>query len=136
AGFIVSDQVVALRSLEAFTITKKSEECIKFSTVYFSLSVATSLTTTLLITMRILLVQRMSKETGAGSHRTFNPIMEILIESAVLYCVTLLTFVVLDVKKDVNVYYAHNIHAQMAGLAPLLIISRVAAGHSRPQDEW
>jgi len=136
AGFIISDQVVALRSLEAFTIAKKSEEFVKFSTVYFSLSVATSLTTTLLITLRILLVQRVSKQNGVNNGRTFNPIVEILIESAVLYSVTLLTFVVLDIEKNVNVYYAQNIHAQMAGLAPLLIILRVAAGHSRSQEEW
>ncbi|KAJ6590678.1 hypothetical protein DFH09DRAFT_1245111 [Mycena vulgaris] len=119
AGFIISDQVIALKSLEAFNIAKKSEEFIKFSTVYFSLSVATSLTMTLLITLRILLI---------------------FIESAVLYSTTLLMFVVLDLRKDVNIYYAQNIHAQMAGLAPLLIILliilRVAAGHSRPQDEW
>ncbi|KAJ7173011.1 hypothetical protein C8R43DRAFT_679035 [Mycena crocata] len=136
AGIIVSDQVVALRSLEAFTVAKKSAEFVKFSTIYFSLSVATSLTTTFLITVRILLVQRMSKQTGTGSHRSFNPIMEILIESAVLYSVTLLTFVVLDVKKDTSVFYAQNVHAQMAGLAPLLIFLRVAAGHSRGKEEW
>ncbi|KAJ7695400.1 hypothetical protein B0H17DRAFT_1008470 [Mycena rosella] len=136
AGFIISDQVVALRSLEAFTVAKKSEEFVKFSTVYFSLSVATSLTTTLLITLRIIFVQRMSKKNGTGTYHTFNPIMEILIESAVLYSVTLLTFVVLDIRKNTNVYYAQNIHAQMAGLAPLLIVLRVAAGHSRPKEEW
>jgi hypothetical protein len=114
AGFIVSDQVTALKSLEPFTVAKKSEQFVQLSTIYFSLSVATSLTTTFLITLRILLVQRMSKKTGTGSHRSFNPIMEILVESAVLYSVSLLTFVVLDVKKDINVYYAQNIHAQMA----------------------
>ncbi|KAJ7367648.1 hypothetical protein DFH08DRAFT_829026 [Mycena albidolilacea] len=136
AGFIVSDQVTALKSLEAFTVAKKSQQFVQLSTIYFSLSVATSLTTTFLITLRILLVQRMSKKTGTGSHRSFNPIMEILVESAVLYSVSLLTFVVLDVKKDINVYYAQNIHAQMAGLAPLLIILRVSAGKSRPQEDW
>ncbi|KAJ7479717.1 hypothetical protein FB451DRAFT_1031540, partial [Mycena latifolia] len=149
AGFMISDQVVAEQSSEAFTIAKKSADFVRHSTIYFSLSVATSLTTTFLITLRILLVQRMSKKAGTGSHRTFNPIMEILIESAALYSATLLIFVVLDVKKDTNLYYAQNIHAQMAwtlksalthrliyGLAPLLIILRVAAGHSRPQEDW
>lgn len=113
-GLIINDQVVALRSLEPYTVAKSSEEFVKFSTVYFSLSVATSLTTTLLISTRILLVQRMFRINGTGSHRTFNPVIEILVESAVLYSVTLLTFVVLDIKKDVNVYYAQNIHGQMA----------------------
>ncbi|KAJ7852673.1 hypothetical protein B0H14DRAFT_2759787 [Mycena olivaceomarginata] len=136
AGFMISDQVVAEQSSEAFTIAKKSADFVRHSTIYFSLSVATSLTTTFLITLRILLVQRMGKNAETGSHRTFNPIMEILIESAALYSATLLIFVVLDVKKDTNLYYAQNIHAQMAGLAPLLIILRVAAGLSRPQEDW
>jgi len=136
AGFMISDQVVAVQSSEAFTIAKKSADFVRHSTIYFSLSVATSLTTTFLITLRILLVQRMGKDAGTGSHRTFNPITEILIESAPLYSATLLTFVVLDVKKDTNLYYAQNIYAQMAGLAPLLIILRVAARLSRPQEDW
>ncbi|KAJ7895717.1 hypothetical protein B0H13DRAFT_2034904 [Mycena leptocephala] len=135
AGLIINDQVTALRSSEAFVVAKKSQEFVNLSTVYFSLSVATSLTTTFLISLRIILVQRMSKKHGSATYQAFNPIMEILIESAVLYSVTMLTFVVLDVKKDVNVYYAQNIHAQM-GLAPLLIILRVAAGHSRSKEEW
>jgi hypothetical protein len=65
----------------------------------------------------------MSKKHGSATYQAFNPIMEILIESAVLYSVTMLTFVVLDVKKDVNVYYAQNIHAQMVRLFNLFGLS-------------
>ncbi|KAJ7852670.1 hypothetical protein B0H14DRAFT_2759781 [Mycena olivaceomarginata] len=134
AGFIISDQVGALRSSEAFTVAKKSAEFVRLSTIYFSLSVATSLTTTLLISLRILLLRRTLRKTETG--HTFNPLLEIPIESALLYSVTLLTFVALDVRKDANLYYAQNIHAQMTGLAPLLIILRDAAGYSRPVEEW
>lgn len=111
AGFIISDQVGALRSSEAFTVAKKSAEFVRLSTIYFSLSVATSLTTTLLISLRILLLRRMPRKTETG--HTFNPLLEIPIESALLYSVTLLTFLALDVRKDANLYYAQNIHAQM-----------------------
>ncbi|KAJ6579075.1 hypothetical protein DFH09DRAFT_979748 [Mycena vulgaris] len=135
-GIIISDQVIALRSLEPFVVVKKSHEFVRFSTIYFSLSVATSLTTTFLIALRILLVQHSSKKAGTGTYHDFNPVLEILIESALLYSVTLLTFVVLDVEKNINLYYAQNIHAQMVGLAPLLIILRIAAGQSRPEEEW
>lgn len=112
AGLIISDQVIALSTKEAFTMAKKSAEFVTFSTVYFSLSIATSLTTTLLITLRILIVQRASKNNMQKD--SFNPIIEILIESAALYSVTLLIFVVLVITKNSNVYYAQNIHAQMA----------------------
>ncbi|KAJ7649363.1 hypothetical protein DFH06DRAFT_1475776, partial [Mycena polygramma] len=137
AGIIVANQVTAAQRSEAFAAAKKSTEFIQLSTIYFSLSVATSLSTTFLITLRIVLLQRMSKRLGNGAHsRSLNSIIEILIESALLYSVVLLAFVILDVKKDVNLGYAQNIHAQMAGLAPLLIILRVAAGKSRSQEEW
>ncbi|KAJ6481446.1 hypothetical protein C8R47DRAFT_1322135, partial [Mycena vitilis] len=127
AGLIISDQVGADKSSEAFTIAKKSQEFVHFSTIYFSLSVATSLTTTLLITVRILLLQRMAKKIGSSIHRS---LWEIPIESAVLYSATLLTFLALDVEKNTNYYYAQNIHAQMTGLAPLLIeMLRVIPGH-------
>ncbi|KAJ6505889.1 hypothetical protein C8R47DRAFT_1209827 [Mycena vitilis] len=137
AGLIVANQVTAAQGSEAFATAKTSTELIKLSTIYFSLSVATSLSTTFLITLRILLLQRMSKRLGNGAHsQSLNSIIEILIESALVYSVSLLAFVVLDAKKDVNLGYAQNIHAQMAGLAPLLIILRVAAGKSRSQEEW
>ncbi|KAJ6481447.1 hypothetical protein C8R47DRAFT_1073811 [Mycena vitilis] len=137
AGFIVADQVTAAQSSEPLTAAKTSKEFVQLSTIYFSLSVATSLTTTFLIIMRLALFQRMSKRLGTGAHsQSLNSVIEILIESALLYSITLLTFVVLDANKDVNLYYAQNIHAQMAGFAPLLIILRVAAGKSRSQEEW
>jgi hypothetical protein len=115
AGFIISDQVGASKSSEAFIVAKKSGEFVKFSTIYFSLSVATSLTTTLLIAARILLLGRVSSKTGTASRLSF---WEIPIESAVLYSVTLLTFLALDVEKNTNLYYAQNIHAQMAVSSP------------------
>ncbi|KAJ7053312.1 hypothetical protein C8F01DRAFT_1260644 [Mycena amicta] len=137
AGIIVNDQVVARRSSEPFIVAKKSAEFISLSSVYFSLSMATSLTTTLFIALRVILVQRSASSIGARiTTRRFNPIMEILVESAVLYSLTLLTFVALNAQKSVNVYYAQNIHAQIAGLAPLLIILRIAAGKARPQADW
>ncbi|KAF7362392.1 hypothetical protein MVEN_00586300 [Mycena venus] len=113
AGIIVSDEVVASQSSEPFAVAKKSAD----------------LTATLLITLRTFLLRR----TGTGTRRSF---LEISVESAVLYSVTLLTFFALDVEKTSNVYYAQNIHAQMTGIAPLFIILRDAAGYSRPADEW
>ncbi|KAF7323962.1 hypothetical protein MKEN_00617700 [Mycena kentingensis (nom. inval.)] len=140
-GIIISDQVIARRTSEPFTAARKAAEFVNLSGIYFSLSVATSLFTTLLITFRIVLVQRASKHAGLskstrGSNNDFNTVIEILVESAVLYSATLLTFVVLLLKKDVSAYYAQNVHAQMAGLAPLLILLRIAAGQSRPQAQW
>ncbi|KAF7289823.1 hypothetical protein MIND_01356600 [Mycena indigotica] len=136
AGIIIADQVVARRTSEPFIAAKKSSEFINLSSIYFSLSMATSLTTTLLISLRIFLVQRAASFASPQAHKLFNPIIEILVESAALYSATLLAFVVFNTQKSVNVYYAQNIHAQLAGLAPLLIILRIATGRARPQSDW
>lgn len=116
AGIVISNQVIALSTKEAFTMIKKSAEFITFSTAHFSLSVATSLMTTLLITVRILIVQHASKNNVQKNN--FNPVLEILIESAALYSFTLLIFVVLLIRKNSNVYYAQNIHAQIVVRLP------------------
>jgi len=107
AGMIISDQVTALSTKEAFTVAKKSAEFVTLSTAYFSMSIATSLSTALLITARVLYVQRALRRSGKA-------IIEIVVESAVLYSITLLIFLVWDVTKNPNVFYAQNIHAQMA----------------------
>lgn len=115
AGIIISDQVIALRSTEPFTVAKKSQEFISLSTVYFSLSLATSLTTTLLIAWKLFSGNEKSTSRTAqfDQQKYRNPWIEIPIESAVLYSTTLLIFLVLDVRKNKNIYYAQNIHAQV-----------------------
>jgi len=76
------------------------------------MSIVTSLTTTSLIIFRIIQVQRISPE--SGGHRKFRPVIEIIVESAILYSVTLIVFTALDVTKSSNVFFAQNVHAQMA----------------------
>jgi len=139
AGVTIFDQVVADRSHEATIATKKKADFIRISTVYFALSIATSLLTTMMITFRILSVHyacadEMKQRRRLG--RTYRLVIETLVESAAIYSVTLIIFIVLLTHKNVNVYYAQSIHAQVAGLAPMLIILRVVAGLSRGRDEW
>ncbi|KAJ7911954.1 hypothetical protein B0H13DRAFT_2660298 [Mycena leptocephala] len=146
AGFLIHYQVSALQAATPVIAEQTAAKFVSLNTVYFSLSIATSLTTTLLIALRILLVQRSLQAVlnargavdrdGQLTHKDLNPVIEILIESAILYSVTLLTFVVFDIEKSANLTYAQNVHAQMAGLAPLLIILRILAGKARPQTDW
>ncbi|KIP06254.1 hypothetical protein PHLGIDRAFT_515790 [Phlebiopsis gigantea 11061_1 CR5-6] len=135
AGLIVHDQVVGLESDVTYVVVQKTQQFVTLSTAYFALSIATSLATTLLITLRILSVQHATRKAGARTS-SYNAAVEILVESAALYSATLLVFVVLNSRHDINFYYAQNIHAQVAGLAPTLIILRVAAGKSRRDEEW
>jgi hypothetical protein len=103
--------VIALKSLEPFTVAKRSQEFVKFSVIYFSLSFATTLVTTLLIALKIVLIRRAIRD-GRSQFKSHS-LIELPVESAALYSTTLLIFLVLDVRKNKNVYYAQNIHAQM-----------------------
>ncbi|KAJ7352179.1 hypothetical protein DFH08DRAFT_805454 [Mycena albidolilacea] len=109
AGLIISDQVGALRSSEAFIVAKKSADFVRLSTIYFSLSAVGD---------------------DQVDHDTFH-----LLENSPASTAA---------QKDRNRPHVQsapgdthrNIHAQMAGFAPLLIILRDAAGYSRPVEEW
>ncbi|EEB91512.1 hypothetical protein MPER_10114, partial [Moniliophthora perniciosa FA553] len=135
ARFIVA-QVTLETSGDAFTSIKRMQDFVAFSTAYFVLSIATSLFTTFLLALRIILVQRAAVKATGHRKNPFSAAIEIPVESAALYSLSLLIFVILNVTKNVNAFYAQNIHAQMTGIAPMLIVLRVAAGHSRPDTAW
>lgn len=135
ARFIVA-QVTLETSGDAFTSIKRRNDFLAFSTAYFVLSIATSLFTTTFLALRIVMVQRAAVKATGHRKNPFSAAVEIPVESAALYSLTLLIFVILNVTKNVNAFYAQNIHAQMTGIAPMLIILRVAAGHSRDDTAW
>lgn len=89
---------------------------VKFSTPYLTLSCATSQLTTALIAVRIFQVQREFKSIGSQPfhRRSHAKVVEIIVESAVIYSVNLLVFVVLTAMKSINLSYPQNIHPQIA----------------------
>ncbi|THU86779.1 hypothetical protein K435DRAFT_970155 [Dendrothele bispora CBS 962.96] len=133
-------QVQASQNRDPLLLVKQASDFVHFSTAYFSISIATSLITTLLITLRIFLVEisvvKAGMRSSASGRNAYRAVIEIIVEAAVLYSITLLIMVCFISTKNGNLPYAQNIHAQVAGMAPLLIILRVAAGHSRPDSEW
>lgn len=113
--------------------------------------------TTLLIVARVISVQRVSGKAGNGTSRnTYSPIIEIVVESAAIYSVSLLAFVIILTRHHTanSQYFAENIHAQIAvrlsgpfvirgsqptplqGLAPMLIIYHIVAKQARPDTDW
>lgn len=121
AGIIVNDQVVGLESNVTYVVVQKTKQFVTLSSAYFALSISTSLATTLLITLRILLVQRAARRIGVKTS-SYSAVIEILVESAALYSATLLVFVILNSRHNVNFYFAQNIHAQVAVRALCFIL--------------
>lgn len=113
ARFITAQVELETKPALAFTAIKKMNDYVAFSTAYFALSIATSLFTTFFIALRIILVQRAAYKSTKSRRNPYSAAIEIPVESAVMYSATLLTFVILDVTKNGNAFYAQNIHAQM-----------------------
>ncbi|KAJ6473930.1 hypothetical protein DFH09DRAFT_468348 [Mycena vulgaris] len=105
---------------------------IDFATPYFSLSLATTCLATILIILRIITMTEPSTRRAMGYGR----VVEMVVESAMLYSVTLIIFLPLLVTESSNDGYAQAVVAQMTGIAPTLIVARVTFGLARPDETW
>ncbi|KAK0465817.1 hypothetical protein IW261DRAFT_1574655 [Armillaria novae-zelandiae] len=107
---------------------------LNWTLIYVSCTLATTLLCTLLIVYRILTVGG-TKHGGAGV-QAYRGVVEVIIESASLYTVSLIIDMILTARKSSGGSYSDAIAGTMRGVAPTLIVARVASGHARPDDSW
>ncbi len=112
-----------------------------------SFALALTLWCTLLIIYRIVHTVARSGRLGAYRH-----VIEILVESSALYAISLILFVAFYARNDATLYYfdalsaitrvhfhsSHVLasHRHFQGIAPTLLVGRVAAGHARSDESW
>ncbi|KAF8869248.1 hypothetical protein CPB85DRAFT_842988 [Mucidula mucida] len=125
--------------LGRFAVSAVGTSQVNWTLVYYSMTVATNSLCTFLILFRIMQVS------GVGaSLKTYRGIIEILVESAVMYAAIYIALLVVYAYEfyspNVVVMTAYTYPAvisySITGIAPTLIIARVMAGHSRPDDSW
>lgn len=104
---------------------------IDWTTLYLSLVLATTLMCTLLIVYRILSVGGIK----AGL-RSYRGVVEVVVESAALYSAALIIYIAFISRNMLGSSYVDIITASIRGIAPTLLVGRVAAGHARPNDTW
>ncbi|KAK0222598.1 hypothetical protein EDD85DRAFT_960226 [Armillaria nabsnona] len=102
-------------------------------TLYSSFVLATTLWCTLLIIYRIASVAGAGR---GGGLRAYHNVIEVLVESSALYSVFLILYVVFNAQDPFALAYFDVLAGIARGVAPTLLIGRVAAGHSRPDDSW
>ncbi|KAF9027126.1 hypothetical protein BDZ89DRAFT_1160944 [Hymenopellis radicata] len=120
------------------TFTSTSPSQMNWILVYYLMTVATNSLCTVLILFRIVRVS------GLGaSLKTYRGIIEILVESAAMYAIIYIALLIVyayqfyGVARVVTAYsYPMAISYSITGIAPTLIIARVMAGQSRPNDSW
>ncbi|SJL14001.1 uncharacterized protein ARMOST_17453 [Armillaria ostoyae] len=92
---------------------------------------ATLLWCTILTIYRILSVGG-----AAGRMRVYQRLIEMLVESALLYSAVIVVLLVFEVRNEASGAYIEEIAIAMRAIAPTILVGRVAAGHARPDDSW
>jgi len=103
-----------------------------FGNAYFGLILATTTSATFLISLRIW------KMTGKSTRKSlgYDRIIEFVVESAAIYLVVLAVYIPLSIQGSVAVAYPQALVAQLTGIAPTLLVARVAFGLARPDTTW
>ncbi|KAK0221111.1 hypothetical protein EDD85DRAFT_983343 [Armillaria nabsnona] len=107
------------------------ENVVNWAVVYSSLILATLLWCTILIIYRIL-----SMGGAAGRMRVYQRLIEMLVESASLYSAVIIVVLVLQVRNNGAGGYVEEFAIAIRAIAPTILVGRVAAGHTRPDDSW
>ncbi|KAG7451925.1 uncharacterized protein BT62DRAFT_271728 [Guyanagaster necrorhizus] len=106
-----------------------------YRVLYASFTLVTTLSCTLGIVYRILSVVQASPGEG-GRYRAYRRVIEVLVESSTLYSIILILYVAFFAHDDWAANYLDPAAAIARGVAPTLLVGRVAAGHARPDDSW
>ncbi|KAF7290715.1 hypothetical protein MIND_01312200 [Mycena indigotica] len=122
ASFQLADSFWAARSVQ-------------FGTAYWSLSIALNVLLTLLITGRILLIRRRIKRSLGPQHAgKYFSAAAMIVESAALYAGVGLLFLGAYVKGSALQNLVFPVLGQVQGIAPMLILARVAQGRAWSQS--
>ncbi|KAF5327299.1 hypothetical protein D9619_003912 [Psilocybe cf. subviscida] len=111
--------------------------------IFYSVSLVITILATLIIILRITFISRK----GGGGLSRYSYIMEVLVESGILYAAPLMVTVIFIVmtrnyitESDGPIIkamdYLTGIITPMTGIAPTLIAFRVATGRARSESSW
>ncbi|SJK98325.1 uncharacterized protein ARMOST_01590 [Armillaria ostoyae] len=126
---------IALKLIDTYQgYTTGSDDVLVF-VLYLSFTLATTIWCTTLIICRILAVVRGSDGVGGGVG-VYRHVIEVLIESSALYSVFLILLMAFEVRGDWAGYYVDAMSGIARGIAPTLLVGRVATGHSRSEQSW
>ncbi|KAF5386133.1 hypothetical protein D9615_002699 [Tricholomella constricta] len=107
---------------------------VDYATGLYSTSLATTLYCTVVIIYRV--VQVGSRSTAGPGLRSYRGVIEILVESSALYFVATLFALVAYTRSGPASQYASAFWTSVTGIAPTLVVARVAAGDARPNQTW
>ncbi|PBK90781.1 hypothetical protein ARMGADRAFT_1032291 [Armillaria gallica] len=99
--------------------------------IYTFFVLASTLWCTSLIIYRVVTVTR-----AGGGLKDYRHVLEVLVESLALYSISLILCIAFLARNDISLIYFDTLAAAARGIAPTLLVGRVAAGHARPDTSW
>ncbi|KAK0234228.1 hypothetical protein IW262DRAFT_140234 [Armillaria fumosa] len=132
--FLVSAMVFKVIGMYKQYTTPGESDAFDFM-LYSSFVLATTLWCTLLIIYRIIATVR-TGGASEGGLRAYRRVIVILVESYALYSISLIFYMAFYICGNVALNYFDTLAAIFRGIAPTLLVGRVAAGHARPDDSW
>ncbi|PBK66836.1 hypothetical protein ARMSODRAFT_1005918 [Armillaria solidipes] len=112
----------------------RSPSEVDWTVVYLCCSLGTTLLCTTLITYRIVTAKKGTND--CTNTNTYHRVIEVLIESALLYAIGLIGFIVLITLNLSTSFFAQTLFVSITAISPTLIAARVASGNARPNDSW
>ncbi|KAG7441220.1 uncharacterized protein BT62DRAFT_923445 [Guyanagaster necrorhizus] len=106
---------------------------IDWTMLSLSFTLATTVLCTILIIYRIVTVADGKHGSGLPSYRG---VVEVIVESAALYSASTIVYMAFVARNELTGAYANEVNTAIKGIAPTLIVGRVASGHARPDDTW
>ncbi|KAK0195073.1 hypothetical protein F5146DRAFT_270948 [Armillaria mellea] len=103
--------------------------------IYVSFAMATALWCTVLISYRLLTSPR-EKDGSENGPSLYHRTVELFVESAILYSVGLILYVVFVARTEWTHYYLEPVAEITGAVAPTLLLGRILTGFARPYDSW
>ncbi|KAL0062644.1 hypothetical protein AAF712_010481 [Marasmius tenuissimus] len=131
---IISTMLMTAFSIIAIYQTVTSTTFGAVGVDYATALYASTLATTIFCTVAI--VYKVVKIGGSANLRTYRGVVEVLVESSVLYCIATLFALIAYVKSGPASEFASAFWTSVTGIAPTLLVARVASGEARPGGAW
>ncbi|KAK0457291.1 uncharacterized protein EV420DRAFT_517758 [Desarmillaria tabescens] len=135
--FVVSGIFCGIKLVvHQYTVSSGDAVVTKWAVATIATTLGTNVLCTTLIITRIVRVTRRQRGMFDLGLRTYRGVIEILVESAALYSITYLLLAIFYPLSNNGYMFAQALVYPITGIAPTMIIARVASGQARPEESW
>ncbi|KAK0497522.1 hypothetical protein EDD18DRAFT_157622 [Armillaria luteobubalina] len=135
--FVLSGIFCGIRLVvHQYTVSSNDGDVTKWAVATIATTLGTNVLCTSLIIARIISVAGRQRGMLGMGLRTYRGVLEILVESAALYSISYLLLMIFYPLSSNGYMFAQMLVYPVTGIAPTLIIARVASGQARSEESW